>query len=143
MGAMTTERWRDIERTFEKAATLDSSERAGFLDRECGGDAELRREVESLLACDSEDDTFAERAVQGTAALLAAGVAEPMAGKRVGPYRITRLVGRGGMGAVYEAVREDGEYEHKVAIKLARRGMETPSDVRRFRRERQTLSRLN
>jgi tetratricopeptide (TPR) repeat protein len=61
-------------------------------------------------------------------------------GLRLGPWRLTRLVGRGGMGDVYEAVRVDGEFEQRVAIKLLQR--ETAGESQRFQRERQILARL-
>ena len=62
---------------------------------------------------------------------------------RVGPYRLVRELGRGGMGAVYLAERDDDEYRAKVAIKLVRPGMDTEFILARFRRERQTLARLH
>jgi serine/threonine protein kinase/tetratricopeptide (TPR) repeat protein len=61
-------------------------------------------------------------------------------GLRLGPWRLTRLIGRGGMGDVYEAVRADGEFDQRVAIKLLQR--ETAGESQRFQRERQILARL-
>ena len=61
---------------------------------------------------------------------------------RVGPYRLVRELGRGGMGAVFLAERDDDEYRAKVAVKLVRPGMDTEFILSRFRRERQTLARL-
>jgi serine/threonine-protein kinase len=65
-----------------------------------------------------------------------------VAGDEVGAYRITRLLGRGGMGAVYEGERADGAFEKKVAIKIVKRGMDTDEIVRRFHHERRILARL-
>ncbi|MGH9841169.1 MAG: serine/threonine-protein kinase, partial [Blastocatellia bacterium] len=65
------------------------------------------------------------------------------AGARIGPYRLTRLVGRGGMGAVYEAVRDDGQFRQQVALKIIRRGMDTDFVRDRFLRERQILASLD
>jgi len=62
--------------------------------------------------------------------------------QRVGPYRIVGELGKGGMGTVYLAERDDEEYHTKVAIKLVRRGMDTDLILHRFYRERQTLARL-
>ena len=67
---------------------------------------------------------------------------EPMAGRRIGPYAVVREIGRGGMGAVYLAVRADDEYEKEVAIKVVKRGMDTDVVLRRFREERQILANL-
>jgi serine/threonine protein kinase len=61
---------------------------------------------------------------------------------RVGPYRLVRELGRGGMGTVYLAERDDEEYQAQVAIKLVRRGMDTDLILNRFYRERQTLALL-
>src|SRR6185295_3586415 len=63
-------------------------------------------------------------------------------GRRVGPYRLIREIGRGGMGAVYLAARDDQQYESEVAIKLVRPGLDTEFILKRFRRERQILARL-
>lgn len=67
---------------------------------------------------------------------------EARLGRRVGPYRLQRLLGHGGMGAVYLARRDDGEFEREVALKLIRSGGEDESSRRRFERERRILSRL-
>jgi eukaryotic-like serine/threonine-protein kinase len=67
---------------------------------------------------------------------------EARLGRRVGPYRLQRLLGHGGMGAVYLARRDDGEFERDVALKLIRMGGEDELSVRRFERERRILSRL-
>lgn len=140
---MTTERWRQVEKVFEAVSECSASERESRLAEECGGDNQLRKEVESLLICDQDDDQFAEQAVQGTAEILARETSVSVVGKRFGPYRITGLIGHGGMGSVYEAVRDDDQYDQKVAIKLIKLGMESSVDIRRFRRERQILARLD
>jgi eukaryotic-like serine/threonine-protein kinase len=70
------------------------------------------------------------------------GLPEPMEGKRVGPYEVVREIGRGGMGAVYLAIRADDEYKKEVAIKVVKRGMDTEVVMRRFREERQILANL-
>jgi tetratricopeptide (TPR) repeat protein/predicted Ser/Thr protein kinase len=67
---------------------------------------------------------------------------EARLGLRVGPYKLQRLLGHGGMGAVYLATREDGEFEREVALKLIRFGLEDDAARRRFERERRILSRL-
>jgi serine/threonine-protein kinase len=67
---------------------------------------------------------------------------EARLGRRIGPYRLQRLLGHGGMGAVYLAQRDDGEFEREVALKLIRMGGEDELSVRRFERERRILSRL-
>ena len=66
-----------------------------------------------------------------------------MIGSRVGPYRIEREIGRGGMGTVYEAWRADGEFQHRVAIKLVNAGLDDNFVIKRFRNERQILAALD
>ena len=66
-----------------------------------------------------------------------------MVGRHVGPYRIDREIGRGGMGPVYEAWRADGEFQHRVAIKLIRGGLDRDFVLHRFRNERQILAALD
>jgi serine/threonine protein kinase/Flp pilus assembly protein TadD len=67
----------------------------------------------------------------------------PMIGRRIGVYQLEEEVGRGGMGAVYRAVRVDGEFDQTVAIKLIKRGMDTDLILKRFRNERQILAALS
>ncbi len=143
-------RWQRVEQIFDAAAELPEPERAALLDRTCAGDADLRREVESLLAHDLADDHFIEAAVAAvtpetlmmadTSAQTAMSDDAPFPGW-IGPYRIVREIGSGGMGVVYEAIRED-EFKKRVALKIIKRGMDTVSIVRRFHRERQILAAL-
>src|SRR5215467_1944963 len=67
----------------------------------------------------------------------------PTLGRQIGPYRIKREIGRGGMGTVYEAWRSDGEFQHRVAIKLIKGGLDHDFVLRRFRNERQILAALD
>ena len=69
-------------------------------------------------------------------------IPEPASGQRVGPYRLIREIGRGGMGTVYLAVRSDGVFQKRVAIKILDRGDTSESIVSRFRNERQILASL-
>ncbi len=132
---MTAERWRQIESLFAQAAECPPGERPAFLARVCEGDEDLRRELESLLACDAPDQRLVE--------IPDSGDSQPdMAGRRIGPYLLIRLIGHGGMGAVYLGVRDDDQYQKEVAIKLLKRGMDTDFMLARFRQERQILANL-
>src|SRR5205085_1986310 len=106
--------------------------------------ADIRAQVEYLLACDEQANDFIETPVLSLAAqVFEAQDSEPIEGNRIGAYKILREIGRGGMGTVYLAVRDDDEYERQVAIKLIKRGMDTDLVLRRFRNERQILAHLD
>ena len=141
---MTPERWKQIESVFDDAIELAAAERDAYLTTACGGDAELRRQVEMLIRSHDQAGSFIEEpAVAGV--LSDGGKFEdeaPFIGRRVGSYRIVRELGRGGMGAVYLAVRADDEFQKRVAVKLVKRGMDTDFILRRFRQERQILASL-
>src|SRR5262249_46036690 len=141
-----TERWRQIEDVYHAAADLPAVEREVFLGQACAGDLDLRREVDLMLAADQRGaqriDLAVDVAVQRNAEELARGESESAIGTRIGPYRVTGIIGRGGMGVVYRAVRDDDQFEKLVAIKVVKRGMDTDAILTRFRRERQILARL-
>jgi len=133
--------WHQIEKLFLEAADLPLAERAAFLDRVCDGDSELRLEVESLLRADTIGTSAITSAVECEAGLLLSDDAFSLVGTRLGPYRLLEQIGRGGMGSVYLAERND-EYRKRVAIKVVRRGMDTEEVLARFRHERQILAAL-
>jgi serine/threonine-protein kinase len=135
---MNPHRWKQIKQTFEDAIAKSELERKPFLDEACANDAELRREVESLLDSLTQSGKFLEPpedSSHGTHADL-------YMGKQFGQYRIEKLIGHGGMGAVYEAMRDDGQFQKKVAIKLVRPVAFSKELIERFHQERQTLARL-
>ncbi|MDX2151471.1 MAG: serine/threonine-protein kinase [Bryobacteraceae bacterium] len=136
---MNADRWRQIEEIFHRAVEVSPAELDGFLERECGGDAELGREVRSLLAEDRGEAAGIGQAVKQAVVALE----QQAPARRVGPYQLLERIGRGGMGTVYRAQRVDQEYQSTVAIKLVQPGMDTDFILSRFRRERQTLARLN
>lgn len=144
---MTPERWRQVEEVFQNALDLLPEERARYVSEVCSNDAGLRRDVESLL---SQHDSAGELLEQPPYGNTQLGVLEslvddedPLIGRRLGSYRIEREIGRGGMGAVYEASRADNEFNKRAAIKLVKRGMDTDFILRRFRKERQILAALD
>ncbi len=126
--------WRKIEELYLAASALPRAEREALLDEACVSDAVVRREVESILALESQAENFLEDAEGDWQAISAP--------QRIGPYRILREIGHGGMGAVYLARRDDGEFQQRVAIKIVRQGFAGDFVRRRFRHEREILARL-
>jgi serine/threonine-protein kinase len=140
---MEPDRWRQVQEIFAAAAEVPSEERDAFLSDQAGDDDELRREVESLLAADDESEEFLEQpALPGRISqILAAGPSDKVEG-RIGPYRLLRKLGEGGMSRVYLAVRDDG-FQRLVALKVIRRGLKSEDLLHRFRTERQILAGLD
>jgi len=136
------DRWKLIQDIFQGALELPSSERSEYVARACGDDENLRSEVESLLANDSNNTATLRLAVAGDLKGLAEASSSSEAGLRVGSYRLVRELDGGGMGIVYLAVRSDDHYFQIVAVKMVRKGMESPELVQRFRAERQILATL-
>jgi eukaryotic-like serine/threonine-protein kinase len=139
---MTPERWKQIEQLFNSVVELTPAEREAHLDRACAGDTELRREVESLLTGGTGQTALFQTLISEAAGSLATVGEDALVGQRVGVYRITSMIGRGGMAEVYRAVRDDDQYQKQVAVKLVKRGMISEFTLTRFRHERQILASL-
>lgn len=139
---MNAERWERLNDIFHEAAARQAAERDSYVRSACGDDAELRAEVERLLAAHDRAGLFIEAPALATPGAWPE-LESTREGQRVGPYRIVRELGRGGMGAVYLAERADGLYEQTVALKLIKRGMDTERVLARFRAERQILASLD
>jgi serine/threonine protein kinase/tetratricopeptide (TPR) repeat protein len=146
---MTPERWQQVEEIFQAALDRTPEERVRYVCDACADDVDLRRDVESLLLQHEsagnllEQPLYGETELSALAPLVYAEYEDPLIGRRLGAYRIEREIGRGGMGAVYEAVRVDKEFNKRAAIKLVKRGMDTDFVLRRFRKERQILAALD
>ena len=139
---MTESRWRLIERLYHTALERAGPERAAFLDDACGTDAELRREVASLVAADDEAATF----LGESALLIAAGDidsdAAALVGRRLGSYELLAHVGSGGMGDVYRA--RDVRLDRHVAIKVLAPQLACDATfLDRFAREARAISHLS
>ena len=140
---MNAEQWRQVKPILESALELNSGSRRDFLDSVCI-DTTLRREVDSLLA--AHDQAHPGALSPGSALNL--DVEEQarfllLPGKRIGAYEILEEIAQGGMGAVYRAVRADGQYEQQVALKIVRAEPGGELAAARFRNERQILASLD
>lgn len=129
--------WDHVKDAFHAVVDLPRGERGPALDR-LGLDAAARREVESLLDAHDRASSF----LDGSAADRLLDTGQEFIGQHVGVYRIVGLIGAGGMGAVYHAVRDDAAFAMDVAVKIVKRGLDTDEILRRFYVERQTLARL-
>ena len=150
----TADRERRAFELFMQAVELPAGERSAFLLRECGDDATLREEVASLLEADAGFDSGdplpsilrGSRIGDVVGQLLASGGAEPAreveAPEQIGPYRLLRKIGEGGMGVVYEA-EQLHPVRRTVSLKLIKWGMDTKEVIARFESERQALALMN
>ncbi len=141
--SVPTERWNRIAALFCSALEVPAAARSAHLRSACPDDETLRQEVlEMLEAHEGGTPLLLEENRRLRPSDPALRASDLPGGTRIGPWRIERLVGQGGMGEVYRAEREDGAYRQTVAIKVLRPGYRTAETVRRFRVERQALARL-
>jgi len=141
---MSSERWQRIENIFHDAVSLSPSERDRFLASECAGDCGLRREVESLLAHDESEHNPLGQAVERAVQQLPPSPAQSShwIGTQLGPYLITGVIGKGGMGQVFQAL--DTRLNRTVAIKTLTADCLADSERgKRFLREAKSASALN
>ena len=143
-------RWLEVDRLLAAALELPVEGREAFLAAEAGADTTLASEVRALLdSAGDAESMIGESALHFADPLLAAlgdqeeGSGGGLApGTWVGPYRIIREIGYGGMGAIYLAERADDQFQKVVALKVVKRGMDTDEILLRFRQERQILASL-
>lgn len=134
---MNADRYARLSDLFDRARHLARNERAGFFDKECAGDPELRRELTNLLLEDDSEDWLLDR----RDSVLELVSAPEASGFKCGPYRLQQVIGEGGSGIVYLGIRDD--IGGRAAVKLLRDAWVSPSRRERFRREQCTLAGLS
>lgn len=140
---MDAERWRRVEEIFHRISELSETERLAALDEACGRETSMRREVESLLNAHEQVEDHLEQAVEGVFSLAASESSDGPERQRIGPYRVLRELGQGGLSTVFLGQRDDEDFPLKVAIKVVKRGMDTRDILRRLRQERRILASLD
>ena len=141
---LDADRWSRVEDLFARAADLSGEERGAFLKAECGDDPELLDYLLELLGAEAGmDDTIEGSIAAAIDATFGEQETENLAGQMIGPYRVERLLGTGGMGMVYLASRADAQFDQQVAIKLGRHRLVDPQTELRLKAERQILADLD
>lgn len=135
-------RWDRMVAVFHDALKAAPEVRAALLEAAFGTEADLRAEVEQMLAAHDDESSGLRMERRLLGAGRDAEEAEDLVGARLGAYRVVERIGLGGMGAVYRAERADDTYHQEVAIKVARRGHRAAELIERFRMEREILARL-
>lgn len=136
--------WPRAERVLDEILDLSEPERSRRAREACAGDPALERAVLDLLRADLESQEFLAslptRILDGEES--DSGPQEAEALDRIGPFRIVREIGRGGMGRVFLGERDDGAFEQRVAIKVLHRGLARGEAREILVRERRILARL-
>jgi serine/threonine protein kinase len=133
---MDSERWRRLEQLYHAALEQEPARRDSFIAGACQEDTDLRREVQSLLAQRGSTGALTDRSAWAAVGGITGETRREWgSGQILGPYKILRLLGEGGMGAVYEAL--DTRLNRKVAVKVCHERFGG-----RFEREARAISAL-
>ena len=138
----TSDRLQRVDAMFDAALDQPTADQTAFVERVAGGDAALRDEIMELLRAHHRTGSVLDTPAARVATVLFSdedAITDPVP-DRVGPFRVVRTLGQGGMGHVFLGERVDGQFEQRVALKLIRHPM--PGIIRRFLEERRILARL-
>lgn len=136
---MESGRWQEVQAIFHEAVELPEAEREAFLCESCQSAPDVIEEVRAMLSHDGRDALLDRSTSETAAAALSSG--DRLVPRSLGPYKILRVLGEGGMGVVYLAERSD--LDRRVAVKFLRDAWLSPSRCERFASEQRTLAQLN
>lgn len=148
---MDKHQWKKVSQILELALTLPQDRRKTYIKNLCTGNPDLQKEVDSLLSSIETSDKMLDDHLKKNRALLNSlsnNLGQEVSkgsldNTTIGHWRIKRLLGRGGMGEVYEVERSHSDIHQKGALKIMRRGLNTSENMRRFRLEKQILAELH
>ena len=140
MSASTNDRFRRADAVFDAVLDIPTADQPAFIEQACGDDTQLRAEVIQLLRAHHRTSSILDSPALRLSPMLLEGDEGASTPERIGPFRIVRAIGEGGMGQVFLGERDDGQFEQRVAIKLIRHP--APGLVRRFLEERRILALL-
>ncbi|MGM0546108.1 MAG: tetratricopeptide repeat protein [Bacteroidota bacterium] len=141
--------WEKIESIVDRALELESEKRIEFIKKQCDDNNRIFQKVLELIEAIESSDGYLEETMHEHLSLINEWTKisdhkeSSFIGQTIHQYKITRLVEHGGMGSVFEAHRVGEAFEQKVALKIIRRGMDTPANIARFNREQQILANLH
>jgi serine/threonine protein kinase len=140
-----SDRWLKISQVFYAAMDVIPEERDRLLNQLCADDPSLLQEVASLISADGHArGTFLKQPIPDVSSAWMEHVKRQLLeGQELGPYRVLRKIGHGGMAEVYLAERCDNEYRKQVALKIIRKGLDNKWNLRHFCTERQILADLD
>ncbi len=143
MTHMDSQRWDRLQDIFLAASSLEGRDREKLIKEKCGSDESLATEVRSLLLASTDGDTIDSIAENWLGEAMVSAENTSLIDQRVGPYKVIRELGVGGMAVVYLAERDDDQFQHQVALKVMKRDHGDGADLlRRFLSERQIMARL-
>lgn len=151
MALISKTRWQSIEKLLDEILDLPEQQRIEFLDKSCKADPELKREILDLLEAEKRSPTILDKPARDLYQALITSLGSNQlieqspgyAGTTIGVFKLVREIGRGGMGIVYLAERNAGDFDQTVAIKILSNSSQRSELLERFKREQQLLASLD